>query len=72
MVRPTLTIFFTQQLQLAFHSVILTTRYQTYSFRIGAATTAAACGFSELQIQTMARSKSAAFKKYIRIPTLQV
>ena len=47
-------------------------RYQTQSFRIGAATSAAARGFSELQIQTMGKWKTTAFKKYISNPTLQV
>ena len=65
--------YFTLQLRLAlsFCNFDLT-RYQTHSFRIGAATTAAARCFSELQIQTICRWKSTAFKKYIRIPTLQV
>ena len=65
--------YFTQQLRLvlSFCNFDLT-RYQTRIFRIDAATTAAACGFSELQIQTMGRWQSTAFKKYIRIPTLQV
>lgn len=64
--------YFTQQLRLAlsFCNFDLN-RYQSHSFRIGAATTAAARGFSELQIQTMGRWNSNAFRKYIRIPALQ-
>jgi hypothetical protein len=42
--------------------------YKSHSFRIGAATTAWAKGFSEEQIQQMGRWNSEAFKKYIRIP----
>ena len=36
------------------------------------ATTAAAKGYSDAQIQTMGRWKSGAFKKYIRIPTISI
>lgn len=64
--------FFTQQLRLALSFCHFDlNRYQSHSFRIGAATTAATRGFTELQIQTMGRWKSNAFRKYIRIPTLQ-
>ncbi|KAK2187934.1 hypothetical protein NP493_149g01016 [Ridgeia piscesae] len=38
------------------------------SFRIGAATTAATWGYTEVQIQT--RGRSAAFRRYIRIPMM--
>lgn len=65
--------FFTEQLQLALSFCNLNLHQcQTHSFRIGAGTTAAARGFSELQIQHMRRWKSNALKKYIRIPTLQL
>jgi hypothetical protein len=43
---------------------------KSHSFRIGAATAAAASGHSEESIQRMGRWKSTAFKKYIRIPSL--
>ena len=46
--------------------------YKGHSFRIGGATTAAAKGYSDAQIQTMGRWKSGAFKKYIRIPTISI
>lgn len=61
--------FFTLWLALSF-CILNLHQYQTHSFRIGAATTAVARGFTELQIQHIGRLKSNAFKKYIRIPTL--
>lgn len=65
--------FFTQQLWLALSFCNLNLhQYQTHSFGIGAATTAVVRGFSEVQIQHIGRLKSNAFKKYIRIPTLQL
>lgn len=65
--------YFTQQLQAALSFCDLNLQnYHTHSFRIGAASTAAAKGFTELQIQTMGRWNSNAFRKYIRIPTLQL
>ena len=44
----------------------------TESFRIGAATMASMMGVSEEEIQRMGRWRSQAFKKYIRIPMLQL
>ena len=65
--------YFTQQLRLPLSFCNLSlNQYQTHSFRIGAATTAAARGYSELQIQNMGRWKSNAFRKYIRIPTFEL
>ena len=46
------------------------TRYKGHSFRIGAATFAAECGFSDAQIRLMGRWQSDAFRKYIRSPSL--
>ena len=47
-------------------------QYKCHSFRIGAATTAATRGFTDAQIQTMGRWRSAAFRRYIRIPMVQL
>lgn len=65
--------FFTENLKqtLAFCGLD-THQYHSHSFNIGAATTAASSGSSEVQIQQMGRWKSSAFKKYIRIPTLKL
>lgn len=65
--------FFTEHLQRAISACGLPMqRYQAHSFRIGAATSAAESGASDIQIQSMGRWKSAAFKKYIRIPILNL
>jgi site-specific recombinase XerD len=45
-------------------------RITPHSFRIGAATYAAANGYSSQQIQAMGRWKSSAFQRYVRIPVL--
>ena len=44
---------------------------KSHSFRIGAASHAAAIGYSDTQIQNMGRWNSDAFKRYIRIPSFQ-
>ena len=44
--------------------------YSTHSFRIGAATSAAANGFSDEEIQSLGRWRSSAFQRYIRPASL--
>lgn len=43
--------------------------YSSHSFRIGAASSAAAAGIPDEEIQQMGRWRSLAFKRYIRLPT---
>lgn len=58
---------FNEQLKLALQfSGFNTERFKSHSFRIGAATAAAAQGASDSQIQQLGRWSSDAFKKYIR------
>ena len=62
---------FTDYLALNFRICGLdTTKYKGHSFRIGAATFAAECGFSDAQIRSMGRWKFDAFRKYIWGPGL--
>jgi len=42
--------------------------YASHSFRIGAVSTAAACGIEDSTIQTLGRWESAAYLRYVRIP----
>ena len=43
-------------------------KYNTHSFRIGAATTATAKGFEDSVIKTLGRWESAAYLQYVKIP----
>lgn len=63
--------FFVEQLNRALRFCNLDPAlYKSHSFRIGAATWAAAKGFSDTQIRQLGRWKSNAFLKYIRVPSL--
>jgi len=44
-------------------------KYNTHSFRIGAATSAKAAGISDVHIQILGRWQSSAYQSYIRTPT---
>jgi hypothetical protein len=64
---------FTDHLAIIFRTCGLdANRYKehSHSFRIGAATFAAECGFSDAQIRLTVRWKSDAFRKYIRAASL--
>ena len=63
--------YFTQCLSQALSfSGLDTELYKSHSFRIGAASWAAAKGMSDAQISAFGRWKSTAFLRYIRTPTL--
>ena len=71
--RPITRSFFASQLSACLlHAGYDPTFYKCHSFRIGACTTAASRGFTEVQIQAMGRWKSSAFRRYIRIPLVQL
>lgn len=46
--------------------------YKPHSFRIGACTQAILSGYPENKVMAMGRWKSSAYKRYIRIPKLQL
>ena len=50
------------------HAGVDQSRYCTHSFRIGAATTAAAKGVEDAVIKTLGRWESLAYLQYVRIP----
>ncbi|XP_033739604.1 uncharacterized protein LOC117326910 isoform X3 [Pecten maximus] len=63
--------YFTDSLKQTFCAAGIDAKgYASHSFRIGAASTAAAQGIPDEDIQHMGRWKSLAFKRYIRLPTI--
>jgi hypothetical protein len=61
-------IFITRVREALSRAGIDSSSYKGHSFRIGAATTAAACGMNEGLIKTLGRWASSAYQTYIRIP----
>ena len=53
---------------LASHSGVDSQRYSSHSFRIGAASAAAAAGIPDWRIQALGRWSSDCYKRYIRLP----
>ena len=65
--KPIKTTHFTSKLKLALAAIGEdASKFNSHSFRIGAATFWASQGNSELEIQRLGRWQSNAFKKYIR------
>lgn len=65
--------YFNQQLKISLNYLDYDTKlYKGHSFRIGAATLAKSKGISDEQIQLLGRWKSNAYRKYIRIPLLNI
>ncbi|XP_062589074.1 uncharacterized protein LOC134250724 isoform X1 [Saccostrea cucullata] len=65
--------YFNQQLKISLTFLNYDTKsYKGHSFRIGATTWAKSKGVSDDQIQLLGRGKSNAYRKYIRIPLLNL
>lgn len=70
---PVSSHYFNQQLKISLNYLDYDTKlYKGHSFRIGAATSAKSKGISDEQIQLLGRWKSNAYRKYIRIPLLNI
>ena len=71
--RPLTRARFAQEVRAALSAAgVDQSKYCSHSFRIGAATTAAAKGIEDSVIQTLGRWQSAAYLRYVRIPRQQL
>ena len=64
--------YFIKQLSACLIDAGYNPNYTCHSFRIAAATTSAAKGFNDIQIQSMGRWKYTAFRRYIGIQIMQL
>ena len=65
-------VFITRVREALRQAGIDSSNYKGHSFRIGAATTASACGLNEGLIKSLGRWTSAAYQAYIRIPPAEL